>query len=193
MFVCFFFHFVNTCWHVLCVFCTLGSNLPESPWCENSPGASESHFDLTWPCFFLSTCFRTQMLAAAQSPPPSPRPPPPPPPLGPQSRPPPPGSAAHRRLEADRCYSSSPRQRRRREHRGSTPRVSVWHLKKNHISNPFLQPRATRLVKDPGERRVSRRISGICIPALLSTSLSLLSPPDQPLRFSPHSGLFHPA
>lgn len=130
MFVCFFFHFVNTCWHVLCVFCTLGSNLPESPWCENSPGASESHFDLTWPCFFLSTCFRTQMLAAAQSPPPSPRPPPPPPPLGPQSRPPPPGSAAHRRLEADRCYSSSPRQRRRREHRGSTPRVSVWHLKK---------------------------------------------------------------
>lgn len=47
MFVCFFFHFVNTCWHVLCVFCTLGSNLPESPWCENSPGASESHFDLT--------------------------------------------------------------------------------------------------------------------------------------------------
>lgn len=130
MFVCFFFHFVNTCWHVLCVFCTLGSNLPESPWCENSPGASESHFDLTWPCFFLSTCFRTQMLAAAQSPPPSPRPPPPPPPLGPQSRPPPPGSAAHRRLEADRCYSSSPRQRRRREHRASTPRVSVWHLKK---------------------------------------------------------------
>lgn len=59
-----------------------------------------------------------------------------------RSRPPPPGSAAHRRLEAERRYSSSPRQRR-----SGTPGTRA-RARFPHILTRFLQPRPVGLLKD---------------------------------------------
>lgn len=59
-----------------------------------------------------------------------------------RSRPPPPGSAAHRRLEAERRYSSSPRQRR-----SGTPGTRA-RARFPHILTRFLQPRLVGLLKD---------------------------------------------
>lgn len=59
-----------------------------------------------------------------------------------RSRPPPPGSAAHRRLEAERRYSSSPRQRR-----SGTPGTRA-RARFPHIFTRFLRPRPVGLLKD---------------------------------------------
>lgn len=93
-----------------------------------------NHFDVTWPWLFQPVfghtdagccpvaAFPTRAVI--------------------RSRPPPPGSAAHRRLEAERRYSSSPRQRR-----SGTPGIGA-RARVPHILTRFLQPRPARLLKD---------------------------------------------
>lgn len=94
-----------------------------------------------------------------------------------RSRPPPPGSAAHRRLEAERRYSSSPRQRR-----SGTPGTRA-RARFPHIITRFLQPRPVGLSKGlagerlrGGERKQKK--AGECAERWCShpPSLSHLSP-----------------
>lgn len=101
-----------------------------------------------------------------------------------RSRPPPPGSAAHRRLEAERRYSSSPRQRRSGIS-GIRARARV-----PYILTRFLQPRPARLLKDlvgkvSEEGKRKKKIAGECEARWCNhpPSLSHLSP-FQPSLFN---------
>lgn len=94
-----------------------------------------------------------------------------------RSRPSPPGSAAHRRLEAERRYSSSPRQRR-----SGTPGIRA-RARFPHILTRFLQPQTRSAFKGSRgkvseERKRKEKTAGECEARWCNhpPSLSHLSP-----------------
>lgn len=135
------------------------------------------HFDLTWPCVFQPVFGHMDAgccpIAASSTR------------AVIRSRPPPPGSAAHRRLEAERRYSSSPRQRR-----SGTPGTRA-RARFPHILTRFPRPRPLRPLKDlaggkslrgggtKGKER--RRVRGALVQPS-SISVSSLTLPIRPLQ-----------
>lgn len=96
-----------------------------------------------------------------------------------QSRPPPPGSAAHRRLEAERRYSSSQRHRRSRKQGDPRPRCVCEFPSLLKIG--FYSYERFSILKEPGgtcesgyKKKTGALRTSCCILPLLSISSLLL-------------------